>query len=292
MQLPPLRLEAGEGQSPGWSNVFGGTSYRPSEKLLRAFLQKYRLVKMPDNCDSHGRMGGHSQLLHYTPGGGVSIRSGRYLSHRRGYGPCYVELQLDDYARHKIHFRFRGTTNEARVLFAGRQFKDDLQDIVHGKEHVIPAAHGVWSSFCKTVYANNPEVGGWNNFQRAHLSVVAVLEHMQQIGFTVEVNDEGDFWKDRNLAALAKAVGESDAMAAGMAAIRDTADGQQPRHRISGPGPFRFRAPRNRGGEDRLPGRALGKAGRGDGAADGRACLTCDRTRVTARRNKQWQRPL
>jgi len=204
--------------APGWSNVFRGTSYRDAEKVLRAFLKKYRLVKMPDR-GSHGRLRGYSELLHYTSGGGVSIRSGRYLSHRRGYSPNYVELQLDDYALHKVNFRFRGTIDEARVLFAGRQFKADLEDIIHGKEHVIPAAHGIWSSFCKTQYANNPQIGGWNNFQRAHLSVVAVLEHMQQIGFQVEVNDESDFWKDRDLAALAKTIGEWDAMIAGMAGI-------------------------------------------------------------------------
>ena len=210
---------------PSWSNVFGGTSYRESEMLLRAFLKKYRLVKMPDNQDSRGRLRGHSELLHYTPGGGVSIRSGRYLSHRRGYGPSYVELTLDDFACHKIHFRYRGTIDEARVLFASRQFKDDLQDILHGKEHVIPAAHGVWSSFCKTQYANAPEVGGWNNFQRAHLSVVAVLEHMQQIGFTVVVSDEGDFWQTRDLAVLAKSVGHYDAAIAGLAGIfKDAAE--------------------------------------------------------------------
>ena len=194
--------------APGWSNVFRGTSYRNSEKLLRAFLKKYRLVKMPDKQVSHGRLWGHSELLHYTPGGGVSIRSGRYLSHRRGYGPSYVELQLDDYAQHEIRFRFRGTIDEARVLFASRQFKADLEDIIHGKEHVIPAAHGVWSSFCKTQYANDPRVGGWANFQRAHLSVLAVLEHMQQIGFKVQVSDESDFWKTGTWRRWPRTIGE------------------------------------------------------------------------------------
>ena len=127
------------------------------------------------------------------------------------------------------------------MLFAGRQFKADLEDIIHGKEHVIPAAHGVWSSFCKTQYANNPQVGGWNNFQRAHLSVVAVLEHMQQIGFKVEVNDESDFWKDRDLAALAKTIGEWDAMIAGMAGIlKDAAEANGQGLRISDVGPGRL----------------------------------------------------
>ena len=211
--------------APGWSNVFRRASYRDSEKLLRAFLKKYRLVKMPDNRGRHGRLWGHSELLHWTPVGGVSIRSGRYRSHRRGYGPSYVELQIDDYATGEIRFRFRGTIDEARGLFTSRQFKADLEDIIHGKEHVIPAAHGVWSSFCKTQYANDPRVGGWPNFQRAHLSVLAVLEHMQQLGFKVRVSDEGDFWKSRDLAVLAKNIGEYDAMIAGLAGIfKDTAE--------------------------------------------------------------------
>jgi len=78
--------------APGWSLVFQRSAYRESEKLLRTFLAKYRLVKMPDRHGSHGRLGGHSAPLHWTPGGGVSIRSGRYLSHRRGYTPSYVNL--------------------------------------------------------------------------------------------------------------------------------------------------------------------------------------------------------
>ena len=210
--------------APGWSLVFSRSAYPASEKLLRAFLKKYRLVKMPDKR-SQSRLWGQSEPLHYAPGAGVSIRPGRYLSHRRGYAPGYVELQLDDYARHDIRFRFRGTVDEARTLFTSAQFKADLHDIVHGREHVIPAAHGVWSSFCKTQYANDPRVGGWANFQRAHLSVLAVLEHMQQIGFAVHVSDESGFWKHRDLASLAKTIGEWDALIAGFAGVfKDAAD--------------------------------------------------------------------
>ena len=128
-------------------------------------------------------------------------------------------MRLDDFTDNVLRFRFRGTIDEARALFAGREFKSDLDAIIHGKEHVVPAAHGDWSSFCKTVYANNPEVGGWENFQRAHLSVLAVLEHMQQTGFRVEVNDESDFWTTRDLGVLAKAVGQWDAMLAGLAGV-------------------------------------------------------------------------
>jgi hypothetical protein len=222
--FPRFAWKPEKDHAPGWSNVFRGTSYRESEKLLRAFLKKYRLTKMPDKRP-RSRLWGRSELLHYTPGGGASIRSGRYLSHRRGYAPGYVELQFDDYAQREIRFRFRGTIDEARVLFASPQFKADMEDIIHGKEHVIPATHGVWSSFCKTQYANAPELGGWANFQRAHLSVLAVLEHMQEIGFTVHVSDEGDFWQTRDLSILAKNVGQYDAMIAGLAGIFKDAAG-------------------------------------------------------------------
>ena len=48
---------------------------------------------------------------------------------------------------------------------------------------------------------------------------------MQQIGFTVHVSDESDFWKHRDLAALAKTIGEWDAMIAGMAGVfKDAAE--------------------------------------------------------------------
>ena len=33
-----------------------------------------------------------------------------------------------------------------------------------------------WSSFCKTVYAANPEVGGVENFLRCHLAIVSLLD--------------------------------------------------------------------------------------------------------------------
>ncbi|NLX98608.1 MAG: hypothetical protein GXY83_20815 [Rhodopirellula sp.] len=222
--FPRFVWKAEKDHVPCWSNVFRGGSYRDSEKLLRAFLTKYRLVKMPDKR-ARERPCGRSEQLHWTPGGGVSIRSGRYLSHRRGYAPGHVELQLDDYAHREIRFRFRGAIDEARLLFAGRRFKTDLEDIIHGKEQVIPAAHGVWSSFCKTQYANDPRRGGWANFQCAHLSVCAILEHMQRIGFKVEVSDEGGFWEKRDLAALAQEIGEWDAMLAGLGGVlKDAAE--------------------------------------------------------------------
>ena len=54
---------------------------------------------------------------------------------------------------------------------------------------------------------------------------MALLEHMQQLGFRVRVSDEGDFWEGTRLAVLAKNIGEYDAMLAGMAGLlKDAAE--------------------------------------------------------------------
>jgi len=200
---------------PGWSWALKpNSSYPQSARLIRAFLKKYRLKKLPAPRPRTWQHRGIIEPLHRTPGATVGVRRGPYLSHRRGYSPSTVDLRLDDYAGQPICFRFQGTIEEARAVLTGSQFKAELEDIVHGKEHVVPAEQGAWSSFCKTEYASRPDRGGWANFQRAHLSVVAILEHMQHIGFSVEVSDEGGFWETRDLAVLARHVGQEDVLAA------------------------------------------------------------------------------
>ena len=76
-----------------------------------------------------------------------------------------------------------------------------------GEEYRIPGETGTWCSFCKTQFANER---GLPNFLRAHLTVCAILEKAQEIGFKVEVQDEGGFWTKRDVKALAEAVGNWD----------------------------------------------------------------------------------
>jgi len=99
-----------------------------------------------------------------------------------------------------------------------------------------------WSSFCKTQYASDPQCGGIPNFLRCHISVITLLDRMAKLpGLKVAVDDEGkygpsvysDDWKEAyaagrkptyrrhkgrySPAALAKEVGEWNAMIAGFA---------------------------------------------------------------------------
>ena len=69
-----------------------------------------------------------------------------------------------------------------------------------------------WGSFCKTQYASNPDCGGIPHFLRCHLAVVRMLDHAKVIGVLKGVSDEGDFWDKRDVKALARNVGEWNAM--------------------------------------------------------------------------------
>jgi len=64
-----------------------------------------------------------------------------------------------------------------------------------------------WSSFCKTQYAANPNVGGAENFIKCHLAIVSLLDHAQSVGILGEVSDEGEYWGNRNRESLAAQVG-------------------------------------------------------------------------------------
>jgi hypothetical protein len=73
-----------------------------------------------------------------------------------------------------------------------------------------------WNSFCKTQYASNPNCGGVSNFLACHLSVIAVLDCAKKLCILDRVSDEGGFWKERNVKALAQQVGEWNKTVAGL----------------------------------------------------------------------------
>ena len=226
---------------PAWSNVFGGTSYRESEKLLRAFLKKYRLVKMPDKR-SHRQSGGGVESLYRTPGGAVLVRCGRYLSHRRGYAPNYVEVRLDDFTDNVLRFRFRGTIDEARVLFAGREFKNELDDNHPRQGARIPAATATGLRFARPYMpitrrsaagrtSNVPTLGPGR--AGAHAA-----DRLQGCG-----QRRKRFWQTRDLARLAKEIGAGDAMNAGWPGFSRMYRGdQRPEPSNSAAGPVQLRA--------------------------------------------------
>lgn len=214
---------------PAWSLVFDkGNHYPESLKVIRTFQRRWQLRRLPKSKWAVSqRFGGAEKVPFYSYLAQASIQRGRYASHRRGYVNPFGLVTLRDRMEHEICFRFVGSTEEAETVFKSKDFQADLNRLAVGENHITPAAKGLWSSFVKTQYANDPSLGGWVNFIKAHLSVLAILEHMQGQGFNVEVSDEGHFWHTRDLAVLAKHIGDYDVLVAGMAgALKDAAEAQ------------------------------------------------------------------
>lgn len=74
-----------------------------------------------------------------------------------------------------------------------------------------------WQTFCKTQYSSNPACGGMENFLRCHLSLTRLLDAAVKLGIGTDVYDEGKFWKNRDVKALANEVGEWNELLAGLA---------------------------------------------------------------------------
>jgi hypothetical protein len=198
---------------PGWSMaITHPRSYPGAARILRDFAKRWKLRRMPwsdDYIRSHEHIARDQSYR-------VCVCHGRYQSHRRGYAPSWVLVELEDRMKEYIRWRFQGSVEEGKRLFASSEFKADINRLLWGEKHVVPGEKGTWGSFCKTQFCNDPRVGGMPNFLRAHLAVCAILEKAQDIGFNVHVSDEGDFWTKRDVKALAEEVGHWDQMLAGL----------------------------------------------------------------------------
>jgi hypothetical protein len=82
-----------------------------------------------------------------------------------------------------------------------------------GKRRLMLDAPLRWTgaAFCKSQYASVPEAGGITNFLRCHLLVVAALDAARDLGFTVEVRDEGGYWQKRSVPDLVREIGDWNA---------------------------------------------------------------------------------
>ncbi len=200
----------GKTRRPAWSlAVTEAKSYPDSAKILKKFGKRWQLHRLPWS-DDYPRS---EEDLHCGEFYRVCVAQGRYRSHRRGYAPPWVLVELEDQIKGQVRWRFKGSIEEARKLFTSAEFKDDMERMLHGEEYSVPGETGTWDSFCKTQFATE---FGLPNFLRAHMSVCAILEKAQDLGFKVTVNDESDFWTKRDVKALTEVVGQWDQMLAAM----------------------------------------------------------------------------
>ncbi len=75
---------------------------------------------------------------------------------------------------------------------------------------------GGWrlESFSKTQYAS---LHGWEHFCRCHTAIIDLLAGARELGFTVKISDEGDYWPRRSLKALRRNIDEMNGVVAAAA---------------------------------------------------------------------------
>ena len=57
------------------------------------------------------------------------------------------------------------------------------------------------------------------HFVRCHTAIVALLDEAARLGFDVRVDDEGEYWEDRDVRKLAAKVDDMNHLIAGLAGV-------------------------------------------------------------------------
>ena len=84
-----------------------------------------------------------------------------------------------------------------------------------------------WRTFCKTQYASNPRLGGFENFRRCHVSLVELLDAAADLGFRINIRDEGNYAAHRDIARLRREIGEWNELVAGVVGhLKDSLSGE------------------------------------------------------------------
>jgi hypothetical protein len=87
-----------------------------------------------------------------------------------------------------------------------------------------------WHCACKTQFASNH---GDEHFLHCHTTLIALLDKAVELGFQVEVSDEGDYWETRDVSDLLAQVHLMSRIIARMAGAMHDAIGHE--HKVDSP---------------------------------------------------------
>ena len=91
----------------------------------------------------------------------------------------------------------------------------------------------VLKGYCKTQYAHEH---GWEHFLRCHKTIISILDFWRQLGVTVKVSDEGEYWPTRSETKLREILNRYDGLMAVVAgAFKDAADKTGKGHSVEAP---------------------------------------------------------
>ncbi len=74
-----------------------------------------------------------------------------------------------------------------------------------------------WTQACKTQYAGLQQYGGVDNFLKAHLSLVTLLDHIAKLPVSLQVSDDSGYWEHRDESQLRKQLASWNGLVAALA---------------------------------------------------------------------------
>jgi hypothetical protein len=236
---PLKRFRGGDGRmewpfAPDWRTVLAKPrEYRDSFKLIHPILRKWKLSRQVAVASgSRYSPEWEKQSWAYTVEGymhyvSTGLVRGVYRGHRKGRAASRPFVRFHDAARaqyetsrkYDVWFRYNGTAEEGMATFASPEFQEDMSRLMERDDFVTPPEVSSDYTFCKTQYASED---GIPNFVTAHLTVLSVLEKMRQVGFEMDIHDDGEFYETRSLKTLIENVSDYNGMVAGLAgALKD-----------------------------------------------------------------------
>lgn len=102
------------------------------------------------------------------------------------------------------------------------RYPEQVTDAVTGKLMLVQRRGWRLSCSCKTQYSS---LHGWENFRRIHIAAVELLAEIKTLGIEVEIDDEGGYWPDRDIAELRRRIDRMNGLTAALAgALKDEAE--------------------------------------------------------------------
>ena len=99
----------------------------------------------------------------------------------------------------------------------------------------VPTGYQGWelTGHCKTQYAGEH---GWEHFLKCHRQVISLLNFWRELGVTVEVMDEGEYWETRSEEKLEIRLGQYDRLIAALGGMfKDAAAESAPGLKVEAP---------------------------------------------------------
>ncbi len=92
-----------------------------------------------------------------------------------------------------------------------------------------------WTQVCKTQYASLQQHGGVENFLKAHLSLIKLLDFIATLPVTLQVSDDSGYWEHRDEAELRRQIASWNGLVAAFAGQLKDQMGTDPETGVQGP---------------------------------------------------------